>query len=135
MNSLGRDCGRCTDALQAYCRALDAVLESTWDDARAVEARARLDALLFDLDVDVGARAGDVGRARMSGVEAALLQPALSAARVALEAIAPRDPPGRWRGPLQSAIDALHSVVPDLAAWQSPAAEPPCDTPLAGPAA
>jgi len=121
VNSLGRDIKGCEAVLKTYCQAIEAVLDSTGDATLVTRARVQLDALLFDLDVDTGARAGEVGQARMTDVEATLLAPALERARNVLQVVAPRDPPHAWRSALLAAMEVLHDAASRLAAWQGSA--------------
>ena len=118
MNSLGRGCGACASALRDYWRTLRRVRRAIGDARLARHAWADLDRLLFDLDVDVGARDGDTGRERMSLVEAQVLQPTLVAVRHALDGVDPRAPPATWEPALTAASALVRAALPRLRAWR-----------------
>jgi hypothetical protein len=118
VNSLGRGWRSCASALHDYSRAIGRVRRSARDERAAARARAELDRLQFELDVDVRAREGESGRARMTPVEAELLQPTLAAVRRALEAIVPRTAPSTWDDALADAAAIVRGAMPGLRPWQ-----------------
>lgn len=125
MNALGLDRRSCACTLQGYWRAIRRVAALSHDEARATQARTALDRLLFDLEVDVGARRGEIGRARMTPIEAAVLHPALAGAWRCLDAIAYGDPPASWQTALRSALGAIRDALPALRHWDhGPASAP-----------
>lgn len=119
MNSIGRGWRCCARSLHGYHRALRRVLRSSRaaNAPTAAPAHAQLDALLFELEVDVGARASERGRASMTEVEEQLLYPTLVELHRTMLAIPPRDDPARWQPPLRAALSTIRSAVPRLREW------------------
>lgn len=121
MNSLGRNHAACARALLGYHRLVLRVRRRVRVERLADQARADLDQLLFDLDVDVGAREGEPGQARMSHVEAALLHPTLATVRRSIAALSPREPPARWDPALAAVQSLLRASVARLRTRRQPA--------------
>lgn len=117
MNLLGLDRRGCACTLRGYRRAIRRIAAVACDAGQAMQARTELERLLFDLEVDVGARRSEIGRTRMTPVEAAVLQPTLASVWRSLDAIAPRDPPANWQTSLGAALDAIRAAFPALRRW------------------
>ncbi|MFO0450474.1 MAG: hypothetical protein ACK52I_17740 [Pseudomonadota bacterium] len=115
MNTLGLTRAGCARALENYQRRVEklaAVLREPGGEAATQQAEALLEALRFDLEVDVRARATDAGSVRMSRVESETLEPALRQAWLRFERdLAGRASPG-W-------LPALREVGDALAAWRA----------------
>lgn len=115
MNSLGRNREACARALLGYHRGVQRVRRRVRDGGRLDEqARAELDRLLFELEVDVGAREAESGRARMTGIEAELLHPTLANLRCSIAALPTRESPSRWEPSLAAAQALLRQAVTRL---------------------
>jgi hypothetical protein len=117
MNSIGRGWRCCATSLHHYHRALRRLARGAPSAADPWPARAELDTLLFELEVDVRARAGERGRTAMTDVEALLLYPTLIEVHRAVESLSPREDPVEWRPRLQAAMATLRAAVPRLRAW------------------
>lgn len=117
MNLLGRDRRACACTLRGYRRAIRRIAAIACDAGQTLHARTELERLLFDLEVDVGARRSEIGRARMTPIEAAVLHPTLASVWRSLDAIAPRDPPANWQSALGAALDAIRAAFPALRRW------------------
>jgi hypothetical protein len=118
VNSLGRGWRSCAVALQQYHRDVRRLRQRARRGEDAAALRAELQQLMFDLEVDVMARAGPAGRSRMTEVERNLLYPTLLGVHQALERVPAGDRPAAWKPHLDCALTSLRQAVPRLRDWQ-----------------
>lgn len=118
MNYLGRGWASCVVGLRDYHRNVLRTLVAIREGADAWQLRGQLQHLLFDVEVDVAARAGAPGIARMTEVEREVFYPALLRLRSTVGAIPLSSPPATWAASLESALDVLRLAVRELRDWQ-----------------
>lgn len=118
MNSLGRGRTSCAVGLHDYFRRVIRTRVAARRSADAWLAREQLQHLLFDVEVDVAARAGAAGLERMTEVEAAVFQPALLRLSRAIAAIPLGSDPSSWQVPLTKALAVLREAARQLHVWR-----------------
>jgi hypothetical protein len=124
MNPIPLDAEGCRSAILDYRRRLRMLTVLVRDAGHLDElhpAHDSLAVLRIDLDADVRGRSTLEGQARMSGVEARVLEPALRQARIALSFPAKADG-GAWVTRLQAADACLLVALSQLngpPAWTS----------------
>jgi hypothetical protein len=124
MNPIPLDAEGCRSAILDYRRRLRLLTALVRDAGHLDElhpAHDSLAALRIDLDADVRGRSTLEGQARMSGVEARVLEPALRQARIALSFPTKADG-GAWVTRLQAADACLLVALSQLngpPAWTS----------------
>jgi hypothetical protein len=124
MNPIPLDAEGCRSAILDYRRRLRMLTVLVRDAGHLDELHPAHDSLAVlrtDLDADVRGRSTLEGQARMSGVEARVLEPALRQARIALSFPAKADG-GAWVTRLQAADACLLVALSQLngpPAWTS----------------
>jgi hypothetical protein len=124
LNYLGRGWQSCLLGLRDYHRSILRTRLRAANGADAWLAREQLQHLLFDIEVDVAARSGVAGAARMTAVEKAVFQPTVIALRESLKRVAIDSPARTWIEPLDRALALVRPAVRRLRQWQGPVHRP-----------